>query len=177
MKWSRMLICKCFSLLPKSQGKIAKSHFWGIVAVLTWSVTTKSAVLSQIATKSLHIYGVKSRTKCSTRRFVLSLRCFFVSLRCFVPSSRPQIFFISPFPRVTWCLFTTKITVTCNCFHAWLLPVIDGQKRTHGSLMLHLYHLNGTTDRRLRTSDIFHDGMVAESPPNSRGCCFEVRKV
>ena len=75
--------------------------------------------LAQWILRRISFYEVKSWTECSTRRFVLSFRCFVVSLsslRCFIPSSRPPIFLISPFPRIASLLRPVVSSPRCRRF-------------------------------------------------------------
>ena len=84
MKWSRILISKCFLLLPKSQGKIAKSHFRDIVAVLTSKNTdsqrnTKMQI--PVKTRQAVLAPISSRRSVGNHRSLSSKFCDFSTCR------------------------------------------------------------------------------------------------
>ena len=134
--------------------RYVKATSWGILAVLTWGVTTKSAVISQNQMKLLHIrFHSCSRRVLLSR--ILSKLCLKIDFKDFWPECRE---------------FRDEDEVfNHHCFHLWLLAIGDGQKWEERSLSLHCETERKQLSMHLHRNDICHDGIVAESLPKIRG--------
>ena len=63
------------------------------------------------------------------------------------------------------CLQIKYLYFTRNCFHPWLLAIADGKKWDRCSLLIHCETNRKQLQMHMRRNDIYHDGVVAESPP------------